>query len=128
MARTGWAHMNGLAAAATWWCCCTSSPQHSAPPSLRPPSACCLLLLLLLPQQPFLAVRRGTERAAAGWHQGPLGVRAGAALGGGRLVAGLCSAGDPPQQGVAEEAGQAGREDSEATPSQPPGKKSFHQS
>jgi len=98
---------------------------HQQPPAFRSSvsqAALCLLLLLLLllPQQPFLAVRRGTERAAAGWHQGPLGVRAGAALGGGRLVAGLCSAGDPPQQGVAEEAGQAGREDSEATPSQPP--------
>jgi len=44
MARTGWAHMNGLAAA-TWWCCCAASiPLLSLagrPPSLASCCCCC---------------------------------------------------------------------------------------
>ena len=54
------------------------------------------LLASALPQQPFLAVCRGTERTAAVGHESPLGVGAGAALGGSCLVARLCSVGDPP--------------------------------
>jgi len=38
MARTGWAHMNGLAAAGTSWCCCAapSIPACSQPPLASP--------------------------------------------------------------------------------------------
>ena len=108
---------------------------HQQPPAFRSSvsqAALCLLLLLLLlllPQQPFLAVRRGIERAAdaprAPGHDRPLWVGAGAALCGGRLVARLCSAGDPPQQRVAEQAGKAGGKDTQATPSQPPGSRTY---
>ena len=80
-----------------------------------------LQLCNLLPKQPLLAVRGRAERAGGG-DERPLRVRAGAALGGGGLVAGLGGLGDAAQQRVAEQAGQAGGEDAQATPSQPPEK------
>ena len=76
----------------------------------------------LLPKQPLLAVRRRAERAGGG-DERPLRVRAGAALGGGGLVAGLGGLGDAAQQRVAEQAGQAGGENRQAAPAQPPGNK-----
>ena len=96
---------------------------HPVPPD----QAFQLLLQLcsaLLPKQPLLAVRRRAERAGGG-DERPLRVRAGAALGGGGLVAGLGGLGDAAQQRVAEQAGQAGGEHRQAAPAQPPGNKNL---
>ena len=78
----------------------------------------------MLPKQPLLAVRGRAERAGGG-DERPLRVRAGAALGGGGLVAGLGGLGDAAQQRVAEQAGQAGGEHRQAAPAQPPGNKNL---
>ena len=83
-----------------------------------------LQLCNLLPKQPLLAVRGRAERAGGG-DERPLRVRAGAALGGGGLVAGLGGLGDAAQQRVAEQAGQAGGEHRQAAPAQPPGNKNL---
>ena len=69
---------------------------------------------LLSAQESLLTVLRRGERTL---------LRTPAALTGGQLVAVLRPLAHPPEQGVAQEAGEGQTEDTEAGPAQPPGNK-----